>query len=239
MDPNNVVGTPNMQTQSVAPVAPVAPVGQPEPNPMVAAIPEKKSSKGGVIAAILFAVLAAGGIGFGVYTMLNSKTQEDKLNEQITTLRKQNAELMNQIAEGGDSSSDTTINTEDYIYVGEWGVKFKISDNLQYVSYSIDSFDNEWVSGTSLCVSAATAGHDDNKPSFIKTNGGSHPYSLGCLTKYTRAETEVIGIGEVTIGEYYFEGPQDLIGDEADRDWEVESRSAIRAMLSTDNMSAI
>ena len=118
MDPNNVVRTPNTQTQSVAPA-------EPEVNPTT--MGPKKSGKGGIIAVILFALLAAGGIGFGVYTMLNSKTQEDALNEQITTLKKQNSELMEQIGEAGGS----TVDTEDYIYFGDWNIKLKIGSGLE------------------------------------------------------------------------------------------------------------
>ena len=137
MNPNNVVGTPNMQTQPVAPA-------EPEVNPM--AMGPKKSSNGGVIATILFAVLAAGGIGFGVYTMMNSKKQEDALNEQIATLKKQNSELMEKITEGGEGSeSGASTNawddfsknmvSETMSIMGEYPF-YNGSENVYYVMHA-------------------------------------------------------------------------------------------------------
>ena len=240
MNPNNVVGTPNIQAQPVAPAAPTAPAepvaSQPEVNPMT--MGPKKSSKGGVIAAILFAVLAAGGIGFGVYTMMNSKKQEDALNDQISTLKKQNDELMDQIAEDGEdgegSGSGAAIDTKDYIYVGEWGIKIKIPDNLQYVSYNVNDWDiNSDYDGTSLCVSAATTGHGDVKPSFIK---GSGDYMV-CLSKFNNEDVTLTN-GQVA-GEFYIQGPQAIVGDGTDSDWEEESVQAIKDMLSEDNRTSI
>ncbi len=132
MNPNNVVGTPNMQTQPVAPA-------EPEVNPMT--MGPKKSSKGGVIAVILFAILAVGGIGFGVYTMMNSKTQEDALNEQISTLKKQNSDLMDQITEGGGDEtgySGGPYIENGYFYVPEWKLRFEIPSELANYGYSVD-----------------------------------------------------------------------------------------------------
>lgn len=229
MDPNNAVGAPNTQTQPVVPVEPAA--SKPEVNPMT--MGPKKSSKGGVIAALLFAVIAAGGVGFGVYTMMNSKTQEDTLNDQIATLKKQNSELRDQIAEGG-GGGDSAVNTEDYIYVGEWGVKIKIPDNLQYVSYDVIDWDiNNDYDGASLCVSAATTGHDDVKPSFVKGHGDY----MVCLSKFNK-EGVTLTNGQVA-GEFYVEGPQAIMGDGTDSDWEVESVQAIEDMLSEDNRTSI
>ena len=251
MDPNNVVGTPSAQPQPApAPTAAATISAElaaaPEPakpeNPMTAG-PEKKSSKGGIIAAVLFALIAAGGVGFGVWTMMDGKTKEEQYNTQIDALKKTNSELMDKIAEGGEgggegSGTGTAVDTEDYIYVGEWGVKFKIPDNLQYVSYEVEDFADVGIAGTSLCVSAATTGHGDERPSFLRTNNGRLS-RLGCLNKYTEAEGEVMGVGEVVVGEYYYVGPQALVGNETDADWESESVNTITNMLSTDNMSDI
>lgn len=222
MNPNSVAGTPNVQAQPV----------QPEPNPM--AMGPTKPGKGVAIAAVLFALLAAGGIGFGVYTMMNSKKQEDALNEQIATLKKQNSELMEQIGEAGGS----TVDTEDYIYVGEWGIKFKIPDNLQYVSYEVRDFDYGDYAGVSLCVSGATTGHGDERPSFVKDTTG---FGLGiyvCLSKNTKSAEEGAWYAISPVGEYYIQGPQ-AVFDEMTAEWESESVRVIKSMLSTENMSSI
>ena len=124
MNPNSVARTPNVQAQPV----------QPEPNPM--AMGPTKPGKGGAIAAVLFAILAVAGIGFGVWAMLDSKAQKDALNEQITTLKEQNNELRDKIAELEEScgSGSTKCGNEDmsgYVYLEELGIKLKRPENWQ------------------------------------------------------------------------------------------------------------
>ena len=52
-----------------------------------------------LIGMIMCAVLAAGGISFGVWTVVDGNTQKDNLNKQISTLKAQNSELIGQIVE--------------------------------------------------------------------------------------------------------------------------------------------
>lgn len=168
MNPNNVVGTPNVQAQPV----------QPEPNLM--AMGPTKPGKGGAIAAVLFAILAVAGIGFGVWAMLDSKAQKDALNEQITTLKEQNNELRDKIAELEESceGSGTKCGNEDtsgYIYVNEWGIKIKNSSDLKY------NFDEEgWVNVTD----APTYPFDDNEYNGIQVErravGGFEQCTASC-----------------------------------------------------------
>ena len=124
MNPNSMAGAPNIQAQPA----------QPEPNPM--AMGPTKPGKGGAIAAVLFAILAVAGIGFGVWAMLDSKAQKDALNEQIATLKEQNNELRDKITELEEScgSTGTKCGNEDmseYIYLGELGIKLKRPENWQ------------------------------------------------------------------------------------------------------------
>lgn len=152
MDPNNVVGTPSAQPQP-APTAAATISAElaaaPEPakpeNPMVAAQPEKKSSKGGIIAAVLFALVATGGVGFGVWTMMDGNAQKDALNDQISTLKQQNVELMDKIAEGGGGEDEDKSDysggpyiENGYFYVPEWKLKFQIPSELANYGYSVD-----------------------------------------------------------------------------------------------------
>ena len=182
MDPNNVVRTPNTQTQSVAPA-------EPEVNPMT--MGPKKSGKGGIIAVILFALLAAGGIGFGIYTMVNGKKQEDALNEQITTLKKQNSELIEKVAEGGEGSESgastnawdnfsKNITNKNISIMGEYW-HYTGSDNVPYVMHAnknnsghltiVDTGDNAGVdNATILELDDVLAVY------YIRTGDGSVPY---------------------------------------------------------------
>lgn len=160
MDPNNMnaAGMPNTPNQPVDSAQPVGPqtVEQAlaEANMEVASkagvpmgAPAKKSGKGMIYGMIIFMILAIGGIGFGVWAMMDGNMQKANLEKQISDLRAQNNQLQEQIAEGGDSSdgdSDTTpsVNTEDYIYVGEWGLKIKKPENLDG-SAKVDGYDFE------------------------------------------------------------------------------------------------
>lgn len=138
--PRPVASRPVAPRPTVRPVAPrpvsSAPVSEPkeanEPTfdngPSVVGKKERKT--GWVLALILLFIIAAGGVGFGVWTYLDSNTQKDQLNSQISALQQQNADLQDELA----SSNNTTINidtdgettsAEDYIYVGEWGIKIK------------------------------------------------------------------------------------------------------------------
>ena len=96
---------PQPATQPVAPVAPVTPATSVTPS----FAPKKKSN--GMLFGLIFAIiLALGGIGFGVWMMMNPKCDTPENN-----------------------TSD--VDTAKYIYVGEWGLKIGIPEGLKFVSY--------------------------------------------------------------------------------------------------------
>ena len=120
-----------MEQNQTTPAQPVNPVVQaleqaepvqPAPTPMQAA-PAQKKSHAALFTIILFAVLAAGGIGFGVWAFMDGNAQKDKLNNQITSLRQEistltekNVELQDTIDSlkaGGSSSQDSSDGTSD------------------------------------------------------------------------------------------------------------------------------
>ena len=239
MEPNNNMGGNNpLGGESV--ISEQVVTEQVTETPMSPAVaPEKKKNNGMLLGLILCLLLAIGGIGFGVWAMMDGNSQKDALNNQINTLKQQNDELMEQVGDGDtiiNIDTDTDVDTADYIYVGEWGVKIKIPENLNVVAYTIGSYEyddtGERDPHISLCVTANTEGHGDVKPSFISYNGSFN--SMGCIAKYASADN-----GR-EIGEYYFKGPQAVMSDEdADVYWETESVQAVKDMLSVDNMSAI
>ena len=157
MNPNSVAGTPNVQAQPV----------QLEPNPM--AMGPTKPGKGGAIAAVLFAILAVAGIGFGVWAMLDSKAQKDALNEQITTLKEQNNELRDKIAELEESCESRGTkcgngNMVDYIYLDELGIKIKKPSSLPDMVATVINEDEFSVK------ESADATADDLPPSEVVFN---------------------------------------------------------------------
>ena len=75
----------------------------------------KRKNNGMLVGMILLAVLAVGGIGFGVWAMVDGDSQEKQLNIQIDTLKQQNSELISKLNNseesiGGDSMSENNIN---------------------------------------------------------------------------------------------------------------------------------
>lgn len=265
MQPNgNMPGA----AQPASPVRPVAPVGPTKPvNPAASVKPaapaggptfdngpsvvDGKGNKktGWILAVVLLLIVAIGGVGFGVWTMMDGNAQKDALNSQISALKQQNNDLQDKLDNGGGTiinidADGNEVNTADYIYVGEWGLKFKIPENLEKVSYKVDSWDTANSAGTGLCVSGATTGHGDGIPTFLNPSTDNYNnYLRVCINKNTRSTNEEDGgfMNEtVPVGQFYIVGPQAIIGNGTDSDWEVESADVIRAMLEDEsNRSAI
>ena len=123
MEPNNMGKAP-VEANPVAPTAApaeTAPVTPAAPAAPVAPVPEQKKGHGAVIAAILFAVLAIGGIGFGVWTMMDGNTQKEQLNTQVDSLKKQNNELLDKVAELNEQIENSGSGTEEGYRIIEIG----------------------------------------------------------------------------------------------------------------------
>ena len=228
--------------ESAEPVTPVEPVA---PGSMVAEPKAPKKGHGMLVGLILCLLLAAGGVGFGVWAWMDGNTQKDTLNSQIAELKKQNNELRDKLSSKPeveedvtvDVETDSNVNTADYIYVGEWGVKIKIPEELAIVNYSV----SESVYGSSLEVAgskekvdgseSAVANLENASAGFImRSNNSDGFYPYGTLV-YTD------GSGN----KYYYSGPQaypDL--SESDLNLWKESQRIIQDMLMTpENYSEI
>ncbi|MBQ3433125.1 hypothetical protein IJG22_02390 [Candidatus Saccharibacteria bacterium] len=64
-----------------------------------------KKSHGMLYGMILLAILAAGGIGFGAWAMMDGNGQMEQLNDQISVLKKQNSELQEQVSNNTEESN--------------------------------------------------------------------------------------------------------------------------------------
>ncbi len=155
----------------------------------------------------------------------------------------------NDIFEDVDCISDVnnidteTVNTKDYIYVGEWGLKIKIPNELNYVGYNFwpseDSvYEHLYINGVS--------GNDSKMPEFAKM---SNYMGLGVVTRYlTSADQEVYPntyLGYLVFSDdtysYYYSGSQAYYStDEDELILEKASRDVIETMLENpDNYSKI
>lgn len=74
---------PNQNNQNVEPVS----------NSDIVFRDKPKSNKGMVIGMVCLAILALGGIGFGIWAMMDGNTQKTQLNSRIDTLEQQKNEL--------------------------------------------------------------------------------------------------------------------------------------------------
>ena len=184
MQPENNVQ--NNATEGQKSEAAVKKVVEMETKPVVTEPPKddivfnnkSKKSTGMVLGMVFLAILAIGGIGFGVWATMDGNARVDALNEQIKASKVQDNELLDKIKDfeeyeddadesveieaitDADVDSDTnvskdidtnmSINAADYIYAGDWGLKIKIIDNLKEVGYA--SFN-----GNRFCVAGLTS----------------------------------------------------------------------------------
>ena len=61
-----------------------------------------KKSKGMIVGMVVLALLATGGIGFGVWVMMNGNAKVEQLNSQVDSLKRQNSELQDKVNNSGD-----------------------------------------------------------------------------------------------------------------------------------------
>ncbi|MBR3232959.1 hypothetical protein IKF74_01605 [Candidatus Saccharibacteria bacterium] len=214
----------------------------------------EKSGKGLKAGMAICAILALGGIGFGIYEMSQVKTAKQQIADlkievkkddgSTTTIETDKIEVKEADKTVVITDSANAENTKEYIYIGEWGIKIKIPENLTFYRYTYTPYSGTKVIGTdgseiqtsTLCISAATKGHEPETPSFVNScmyalnkNIGQADEGSGAFWQYT-----------VPSGEFYYVGPQAMLGDEAQKDWEVESVNAIKNWLSDEaNRSAI
>ncbi|MDO4747513.1 MAG: hypothetical protein Q4A70_04240 [Candidatus Saccharibacteria bacterium] len=202
-----------------------------------------KKNTGIILGVIFLILLAAGGAGFGTWAYLSGNQEKEQLNSRIEELKQQNDKLQEELDSTSttiDNDSTEATNTEEYVYVGKWGVKFKIPDQLKRVKYS---FYNEYHSGfkfetDSLCVSGQSK---EGIYRFNNTIDGAYV----CISRNygAGAGVENENVPQYLIhpeGEYFIQNPQAVISlDEESKAVELESLELIRSMLSEENMTKI
>lgn len=104
--------------------------------------PVKKSNKTGIILGFVFlSLIATGGVGFGVWTMMEKQATEAKFNSQITSLKEQistltektNKEEDDNKEEGKSEHSNSEDSTSDDIKMSYWPVHTGIVGEYFYV----------------------------------------------------------------------------------------------------------
>lgn len=118
--------------QGVSSPQAAAPAPAPEQNMMTQGVSAKKG-KGALYGMVLLGILAVGGIGFGVWTMMDSNSQKEALNSQISSLKQQNSELSDQIAslqDEIDNYKQSQTQTETVVWSGD---NAEVVDGVFYI----------------------------------------------------------------------------------------------------------
>lgn len=190
-----------------------------------------KANNNTLIIIIALALLAIGGIIVSTAVFI-SKTQEisalsEKLSAQQTIIDK-NVSIG--ITEG-------QIATEDYLYIGEWGIKIKLPEGLTHVNYY---YNGNSTNRTTVSINGIK-GNPDQLPEFANTP--SNNQWLGYIVRVSSGYGDLDGSYVASFGGYdfYYEIRQQTISkSEADIILEKESESLLKQnFLDPNNYSAI
>ncbi len=160
----------------------------PQPIPSAAssnqATPEQKA-KTYMILAIVFGAFAFIGIILGIWSLVSNITTSNKLSTAELALNNANAIISKVEADTGVKITSPD-NVPAYspvignIYISEWGIRFKIPDDLENVSYILDQKYRPQIcfTGNKIGIKYFPAFADIDK----------NPGGLGCVTRVATSE---------------------------------------------------
>ena len=194
------------------------------------------------VATIIASVVAVCGIGFGVYGMMQGSQKNNQISDLKVQIKEEDGtvttietpEIETTTNNGTtvtitDSVAGEKVDSKKYLYVGPWGIKIAIPDSLKAVNYTYSAQD-------ALCLSGVKYREGMQYfPEFadIKKNSPG----LSCVTRVLK-DGYSPDDSPLEAYDYIVEGPQ-VIYDEVDKDWEVESVQEIQKMLDFSNFSKI
>jgi len=225
---------------------------------------KSKMSKKQIIGLVVLSLIAIGGVLFGIYGMNSQNEQIAELKAQVTEAEEEAEELEEyggydvdvEVVKDEAAKDETSVNSEndasamvtssfelgrhaDYIYVGEWGLKIRIPDDLMIVGYEFGSAGTygEYLSVTGvkgyagMTVSSMFMDDDASNGGILRamTEDGTYPYGPLVFTD---------GDGN----NYYWTGPNAFPGAATGDALELwkESKDVVRDMFSDpNNYSAI
>ena len=141
---------------------------------------QKNTSK---ITTIILAILAIAGIGFGIYGMMRKPAEtpvEDntaELETELSNVKQKYVVLQNYVKELEASGTEVpeeaksateveptepAVDTSKYIYIGEWGIKIKLPEELALVTYSYDYHGGGTVEKAGYDSSVCISGSEDH-----------------------------------------------------------------------------
>ena len=94
---------------------------------------DKPKNNGMIFGMVLLAILAIGGIGFGVWGMMDGNAQKEQLNAQISTLRGQVSELQEKLENTTTIDDNVLVEDEDEEVTRGWPVMGGVFGSSFYV----------------------------------------------------------------------------------------------------------
>ena len=96
---------------------------------------KQKSGNGLKVVTTVACILAVCGIGFGVYGIVQSSQKDNRISDLKNQVDESNGkiaalETKKNETNDDDSKATTVTDTSKYIYIGEWGLKFEIPNEL-------------------------------------------------------------------------------------------------------------
>lgn len=203
-----------------------------------------RQAKAWMTASIVLGVLMLMGVGFGIYGMVmkgQATSENRQLKEEVKIKddriasfeeslgmmvgESETAEPEENEGKVGKPVVEATVAKTGYIYIGEWGIKIKIPEDLGGVSYMYNARGYVCVSGAKRGIQYAPefADIEKNLP------------GLGCVRRYHVSDEEHKYSTEKTqIGDYVYmySGPQAVYSmDAEEQKMELEAVQLIKTML--------
>lgn len=214
---------------------------------------KSRMSKGQIIGMVILTIVALAGVAFGVFGMMEKDKAEKNLAIKITEAGGKVTEMVTDKITSVDENGTVTeitdtnvtteaINPEDYIYIGEWGLKIKIPEELKNVSYKFQQKTPGDVQAGSLLVTGVL-NSVEGMPNYaiIYGSGVSCP-GLGAIYRVEKPGELVVNVVEVFSDDnynYYWSGPQSYCEQSTAKE-EMNTSRVIQEMLTNrENYSKI
>ena len=224
---------------------------------------KKEGKTGWILAIVLLLIIAAGGVGFGVWAYMDGNTQREQLNAQISDLQQQNAKLQEDIEELSkkESGGDAVVNYEEVdvwsdgskniesaflgktnrIDLNDWGLSLKIPDTLDNISYSLRHYGGEGQDGFDAFRVSGTISDVNYVPDFANLNMYSDGMAGVNRLKKGQADDRCVLLFSDNDYDYCFVRALEVYSSDKDMiDLEVKSASLIQeVVLNPDNYSKL
>ena len=161
----------------------------------------KQSEKGNVTELVIIGVLVLSVIGLIVWRVLDSNTPTASSNTTQSTT-----------SGNSETSQDTTSKATQYVTVGEWGVKFALSDDIKAIGYTYDRsqavFPGEVISISAITESAGKQYKESSYSSSDATAVDAICSTYGLGRSKNSSETNASSGVDYTVvahvGDYYY-----------------------------------